>query len=152
MQFYANKDGAYRVDDEGACKGVAVSVKEKKRTVTEIESVTFTDGTATTLPEDAVPMPLDAIVAKFAVTESNPLKAPGSSSEGDGDDDGDAGLGQESDDGGLESFSAGARSVESIDPDEHTKDELIKMAEEAGVELPSKPTKADIADAINAAG
>lgn len=71
------------------------------------------------------------VVARPKEAEEPEAEAPEGEGEGQGSGDGEA--------------------VEPVDPDKHTKDELIAMAGEAGVEVKSGDTKAEIAEAINAA-
>lgn len=147
--FYVADSGAYLVDSEGACKGIGVTVVDKVTTIREIESISYKPGSATTLPAGAVPATLREIVAKFNVSQSNPLADP------------TAALSVEADDGDepdpVQASAPAALSVEAdggaepVDPEEHTKEELVAMAEQAGVEVPSKATKAEIAELINRA-
>lgn len=138
--FYVADSGAYVVDDEGACKGIGVTVVDKVTTIREIESISYKPGSATTLPAGAVPATLQEIVAKFNVSQDNPLADPTAG----GDDDGD-----ELDP--VQASAPAALSAEPVNPEEHTRDELVAMAEQAGVEVPSKATKAEIAELINQA-
>ena len=144
--FYVADSGAYLVDSEGACKGIGVTVVDKVTTIREIESISYKPGSATTLPAGAVPATLREIVAKFNVSQSNPLADPTAGGDDDGDDpdpvqaSAPAALSVEADGG-----------TEPVDPEEHTKEELVAMAEQAGVKVPSKATKAEIAELINRA-
>lgn len=128
--FYTDETGAYVVDGD-TCYGLSVSAKEKVVEHREIESLTVTRGSECDLPAGAAPATLNEIVARFAITEAHPLVYQ------DPEDDED-----------VEMVAAYASSV---NPDDHTKPELVAMAEQAGIEVPAKATKADIAALINEA-
>ena len=126
--FYANDSGAYVVDSGGTCKSLGVSVKERSVTVTEVESVTTSERKEMSLPAGAVPASLAEIIAKFGVTQANPLVAQTDP---------------------VKASAPAAPSSAAVDPDAHKKDELLQMASELGIDVPSDATKADIAAAIN---
>jgi hypothetical protein len=78
------------------------------------------------------------IVARPKDAEEPEAEAP----EDEGEDEGQ---------GGGDDQGNGGEAVEPVDPNKHSKDELVTMAGEAGVEIKASATKADIADAINKA-
>lgn len=131
--YYTDENGAYVVDGE-QCFGLSVSAKDKVVERREIESLTVTRAAECELPSGATPATLDEIVAKFAISEKNPLVAK--SEDAGGEDSTE----QESE-----------AKAQGIDPDDHTKAELVEMAESAGVSVPAKATKAEIATLINEA-
>ena len=150
--YYVADSGAYVVDDEGVCKGIGVTVVDKVTTIREIESISCKPGSATTLPAGAVPATLHEIVAKFNVSQSNPLADP---TAGGDDDGGEPDPVQASAPAALSAEPVEPEeqedSAEPVNPEDHTRDELVAMAEQAGVEVPSKATKAEIAELINQA-
>lgn len=77
MQLYLKDKRAYRVDDAGKVHGVSITAKDKVITRRELESVTVEDSASVAkLPEGAVPVTVDTLVAKFNVSEANPLVWP----------------------------------------------------------------------------
>ena len=131
--YYTDENGAYVVDGE-QCFGISVSAKDKVVERREIESLTVTRAAECELPSGATPATLDEIVAKFAISEKNPLVAKAD------DEDGDELAERDSE---VE--------AQGVDPEGHTKAELVEMAESAGVSVPAKATKAEIAALINEA-
>ena len=72
--YYIAEGKAYVDDVDGKVKGIEVTAKDKVTEVRELESVTVTTvGSARTLPAGAASYTLDEIVAKFHVSETNPL-------------------------------------------------------------------------------
>ena len=73
MYYFAN-DKAYFVGEDGKAHQMGVTVTEKKVVETQIESITpKVSKSAVKLPADAVPASLENIVARFGITEDNPL-------------------------------------------------------------------------------
>lgn len=129
--FYATDDGAFLVDAEGNCTAIGINAKDKVVEVRELESISIVRGEGGRLPAGAVPATIDEIVARFNVSEANPLKPAAIAPEAEEAPD--------------------APSDGSVDPEAHTKAELEAMAAEMGIEVPSKATKAEIAAIINEA-
>lgn len=72
--YYIADGKAYADAGKGKVKGIDVTAKDKVVEVRELESVTVSAvGGARALPEGAVPCTLDEVVARFHVSESNPL-------------------------------------------------------------------------------
>lgn len=72
--LYLKGDKAYRVDGDGKVHGVDITAKDKVITRRELESVSVVDAaTVAKLPAGAVPVTIDTIIAKFNVSEENPL-------------------------------------------------------------------------------
>lgn len=81
--YYIADGKAYADAGKGKVKGIDVTAKDKVVEVRELESVTVTAvGGARNLPAGAVGCSLDELVAKFHVSESNPLLF----SDGEGSD------------------------------------------------------------------
>lgn len=77
MALYLKDGKVYRVDGNGKVHGVSVRGKDKVVTTRELESVSVVDiANVSKLPEGARPVTVDELVAKFAVSESNPLEYP----------------------------------------------------------------------------
>lgn len=129
--FYATDDGAFLVDAEGNCTAIGINAKDKVVEVRELESISIVRGEGGQLPAGAVPATIDEIVARFNVSEANPLKPAAIAPEAE--------------------EAPEAPSDGSVDPEAHTKAELEAMAAEMGIEVPSKATKAEIAAIINEA-
>lgn len=72
--LYTNGSKVYQVDDDGTVRGVQVTAKDKVVTVRELESVTVKPvRKVKSLPDGAVPATLGEVIAKFNVSEGNPL-------------------------------------------------------------------------------
>lgn len=72
--YYVANGKVYADAGDGKVKGVSITAKDKVVTHRELESVTpKLVGSAVELPEGAVPCTLDMVIAKFNVSESNPV-------------------------------------------------------------------------------
>lgn len=72
--LYTNGSKAYQVDADGTVHGIDVTAKDKVVEVRELESVTVAPAAKLkSLPSGAVPVTLDELVAKFNISEQNPL-------------------------------------------------------------------------------
>lgn len=72
--YYVANGKVYADVGDGKVKGVSITAKDKVVTTRELESVTpKLVGGAVDMPEGAVPCTLDMVVAKFNVSESNPV-------------------------------------------------------------------------------
>ena len=72
--YYVANGKAYIDAGNGKVKGVSITAKDKVTEVRELESVTVEAvGGAISLPSGASTCTLDEVVAKFNVSESNPL-------------------------------------------------------------------------------
>lgn len=70
------KDGRLYAERSDGFHLAGVSVKEKRRTVVEVESVTLeVEDSVVKLPEGAMPTTADEVVRRHHVTEDSPFKS-----------------------------------------------------------------------------
>ena len=129
--FYYKDDGAYFQDDAGKVYGLNVTAKDKVTEVRELESVSYSLGSETTLPAGACASTLDEIVTRFGVSEKHPLAAKAVKPQET----------QSTDD----STPVAESSLQDM-----SRDELVALADEKGVAIKAKDTKSAIIDKIQA--
>ena len=75
--LYLYENRVYHVDADGKAHKADITAKDKVVQRRELESMTVTPAKAAVkLPAGARPVTVDELVAKFAISEKNPLKFP----------------------------------------------------------------------------